>query len=161
MYKNHHTLRMRRRRRKMSLELRTADELYQHHRESLSDSELECSKPVGSSKCQASTRSRSQQRLAQVSTGIAVDCGRQHRRLQCGSVQRMNFDDTTPEELASYFDQLPLLSQAYVCHGRNDVHLAAFILVVYWSNLYLLNFLCIIIQNLFSIRMYWIWWLLK
>lgn len=106
VYRNHHTLRMRRRKRKMSLELRTADELSEHHRDSVSDSELECSKPVGSSKCQASTRSRSQQRLAQMSAEMAVGCGRQHRRLQCGSVQRLNFDDTTPEELASYFDQL-------------------------------------------------------
>ena len=107
VYRNHHTLRMRRRRRKMSLEL-SSDELSEHHRDSLSDSELECSKPVRTNKYQASTftRSMSQQRPTQASTEMTVGSERQHRRLQGASVPRINFDNTTPEELASYFDQL-------------------------------------------------------
>ena len=106
IYRNHHTLRIRRRKRKMSLELRT-DKVSGHHRESHSDSELDYSKPVASkSKLSASTGSKAGKKLPQSSAEIAVGCGRQHRRLQCSSVQRKNFDDTTPEELASYFDQL-------------------------------------------------------
>ena len=40
---------------------------------------------------------------------MAADCSRQHRQLEWSNVQRhagMKFDDTTPEELAAYFDQL-------------------------------------------------------
>lgn len=96
---------MKRRRRKMSLELRT-DPISEHQRDSHSDSELECSKPVAAkSKSSASKGSKVEQRRSQ-SAEIAVGCGGQHRRLQCANVQKKNFDDTTPEELASYFDQL-------------------------------------------------------
>ena len=90
----------------MSLELRTS-EVSEHHRDSHSDSELDYSQPAASkSKHSASTGPKARQRLPQSNAEIAVGCGRQHRRLQCSSVQRKNFDDTTPEELASYFDQL-------------------------------------------------------
>jgi len=96
---------MRRRRRKMSLELRT-DEVSELQRDSHSDSELECNKPLAAKvKSNASKQGKIEQRPSQ-SVELAVGCGRQHRRLQCATVQSMNFDDTTPEELASYFDQL-------------------------------------------------------
>ncbi|XP_068678775.1 uncharacterized protein [Montipora foliosa] len=109
VYRNYHTLRMRRRRRKLSLNL-TTDENFEHNRDSHSDSELECGKPVGSkSKCDKGPGSWAHWRLhTQCGRDVAGGCGRQHRRLQCAGVhvQRKNFDDTTPEELASYFDQL-------------------------------------------------------
>ena len=90
----------------MSLELKS-EEILEHQRDSHSDSELECSRPVAAkSKSRGSEGLRkAEQRLSHLAQ-IAVGCGRQHNRLQCANVPRMNFDDTTPEELASYFDQL-------------------------------------------------------
>lgn len=106
VYRNHHTLRMRRRRRKLSLNL-TTDELSES-KDSHSDSELECGKSFGSrSRCDRGTGSQAYKRVySQSSQSMAGGCGRQHSRLQCADVQRKNIDDTTPEELASYFDQL-------------------------------------------------------
>lgn len=107
VYRNHHTLRMRRRRRKLSLNL-TTDELSES-KDSHSDSELECGKSFGSrSRCDRGTGSRAYTKrvYSQSCQSMAGGCGRQHSRLQCGDVQRKNIDDTTPEELASYFDQL-------------------------------------------------------
>lgn len=91
----------------MSLELQTDETSEYSERDSLSDSELECNKSVATksrSKCRESEENKAEQRPH--SAQIAVGCGRQHSRLQGANIQRMNFDDTTPEELASYFDQL-------------------------------------------------------
>ena len=102
---------IRRRRRKMSLELRNEGTL-KDHRDSLSDSELECNKSPSAkstSLCSANKERKVERKPCFQSREMAVDCSRQHRRLQCANVQRhagMNFDDTTPEELAAYFDQL-------------------------------------------------------
>lgn len=88
----------------MSLELQTDETSEYNERDSLSDSELECNKSVAAkcrSKFSESEENKAEQRPR--SAQIAVGCGRQHSRLQGA---RMNFDDTTPEELASYFDQL-------------------------------------------------------
>lgn len=99
---------MRRRRRKGSLELRHKGSS-EDKRDSLSDSELECNKSLSKSLCNATRASKVEQKPFQP-RGMVVDCSRQHRRLQCANVRRhagnMNFDDTTPEELAAYFDQL-------------------------------------------------------
>ena len=107
VYKSQHIHGFRRRRRKMSLELQTDETSEYSERDSLSDSELECNKSVAAkcrSKFSESEENKAEQRPR--SAQIAVGCGRQHSRLQGASIQRMNFDDTTPEELASYFDQL-------------------------------------------------------
>lgn len=102
---------VRRRRRKMSLELRN-EESSKDQRDSLSDSELECNKSATAKStglCSASKERKIEQKPYFQSREMAADCSRQHRRLQCANVQRhagMKFDDTTPEELAAYFDQL-------------------------------------------------------
>lgn len=100
---------LRRRRRKASLEFRNEGSL-KGQRESLSDSELECNKTLtAKSLLRASKESKVEQKTHFQSREMVADCSRQHRRLQCANVQRhsgMNFDDTTPEELAAYFDQL-------------------------------------------------------
>ncbi|KAL9979938.1 hypothetical protein ACROYT_G008460 [Oculina patagonica] len=102
---------IRRRRRKASdcLELRNEGSS-KDQRESLSDSELECNKSFrAKSKHSARKEIRVEQKLNFQSREMVADCSRQHRRLQCANVQKhagMNFDDTTPEELAAYFDQL-------------------------------------------------------
>lgn len=97
------------RRRKASLEFRNEGSL-KDQRESLSDSELECNKTLtAKSLLSPSKESKVQQKTHFQSREIVTDCSRQHRRLQCANVQKhsgMNFDDTTPEELAAYFDQL-------------------------------------------------------
>jgi len=120
IYKNQQTSTMvnknqargiRRRRRKMSLELRNEGTL-KDQRDSLSDSELECNKSPSAkstSLCNANKESKVEQKPYFQSREMAADCSRQHRRLECANVQRhagMKFDDTTPEELAAYFDQL-------------------------------------------------------
>ena len=101
---------IRRRRRKASLEVRHKGSS-KDQRESLSDSELECNKTLA---CKlrihsANKEIKVEQKPNFQSREMVADCSRQHRRLQCANVPRhagMNFDDTTPEELASYFDQL-------------------------------------------------------
>ena len=120
IYKNQQTSTMvnknqargiRRRRRKMSLELRNEGTL-KDQRDSLSDSELECNKSPSAkstSLCNANKESKVEQKPYFQSREMAADCSRQHRRLESANVQRhagMKFDDTTPEELAAYFDQL-------------------------------------------------------
>lgn len=96
----------------MSLELRNEARL-KDQRDSLSDSELECNKSATAKStaalCYANKARNVQQKPYYQSREMAADCSRQHRRLQCANVQRhagMKFDDTTPEELAAYFDQL-------------------------------------------------------
>lgn len=96
----------------MSLELKSEGTL-KDQRDSLSDSELECNKSPSAkniSLCNANKERKVEpQKPYFQSREMAADCSRQHRRLQGANVQRhagMNFDDTTPEELAAYFDQL-------------------------------------------------------
>ena len=95
----------------MSLELRSEGTL-KHQRDSLSDSELECSKspsPKSTSLRNANKERKVEQKPYFQSREMAADCSRQHRRLEGANVQihaGMKFDDTTPEELAAYFDQL-------------------------------------------------------
>ena len=108
-YKNQQVRGMRRRRRKASLNLRNEGCL-EDKRDSHSDSELECKKSLmAKSLWNASKEGKVVPKSLQTREVVAVDCSRQHRRLQGANVQKqlgMNFDDTTPEELAAYFDQL-------------------------------------------------------
>ena len=77
-----------------------------HERDSHSDSELEHERRLANKKLIVSKEESTERRSF---PKYVVGCSRQHRRAQytrvaCGS--RINFDDTTPEELAAYFDQL-------------------------------------------------------
>ncbi|XP_027041001.1 uncharacterized protein LOC113669199 [Pocillopora damicornis] len=109
VYKKQRACGFRRRRRKASLSLREK-RCQEDQRESHSDSELEYNKSLlAKSLWNASKEGKVVPKSFQTREMVAVDCSRQHRRFQSANVQRaagVNFDDTTPEELAAYFDQL-------------------------------------------------------
>lgn len=109
VYKKQQACGFRRRRHKAGVSLRKKG-CREDQRESHSDSELECKKSLLAKSVWNSSKEGKVVPKSFLSREMAaVDCSRQHRRFQGANVQRharMNFDDTTPEELAAYFDQL-------------------------------------------------------
>ncbi|XP_031574258.1 uncharacterized protein LOC116308045 [Actinia tenebrosa] len=77
---------------------------------SISDKELKSADKIISLTLdgKASKSPNQDHKCASESKELSESCSEQFRRAQCSSMPHggMNFDDTTPEELAAYFDQL-------------------------------------------------------